>query len=90
MKTITLVQPTKERNGILIKKTNNNINSCELRKVALSGRDNGYIASINQSGVIVRTGGSWRPPAVNSPVDFDEIKRLVKERFDEVAEIINQ
>lgn len=53
MKTFLLLPATEKTNGILVKKTKNNINSCELRKISISGRDNGYISSINKSGAIV-------------------------------------
>jgi len=90
METLILLEPTKERNGILVKKTRNDINSCELRKISLSGRDNGYIASVNKSGTVVYTGSSWRSQPVNSPVNDSELNNLVKDNFFEIESIINQ
>ena len=65
MKTFLLLPATEKTNGILVKKTKNNINSCELRKISISGRDNGYISSINKSGAIVPQGLSWRGKLAN-------------------------
>lgn len=90
MKSVTLVNPTKERNGIIVKNCSGNINSCELRKVSISGRDNGYIASINESGAIVISGTSWRGKSVNTPVPFDELEVIVRERSNDIQNIINQ
>lgn len=87
MKTLELVKPTEERNGILVKKTVNNINSCELRKISIGGRDNGYIASVNQSGAVVVTGISWRGKMVKSPVE--NLHQLVAENIEEIKKIIN-
>lgn len=89
MKTLLLVPATNERNGILVKKTINDINSCELRKVSISGRDNGYIASVNKSGTIIPTGLSWRGKVVNSPVDMKKVNELVEINFKEILEVIN-
>ena len=89
MKTLLLVKPTSERNGILIKKTSNNINSCELRKVSITGRDNGYISSINLSGTVVQNGLSWRGKVVNSPIDMVEVFELVKKNMEKITKIIN-
>lgn len=90
MKTLVLVPATNGRNGILVKKTKNDINSCELRKVSISGRDNGYIASVNKSGAIVPTGLSWRGKIVNSPVDMKEVYELVEINFQEILQVINE
>lgn len=90
MKALFLVNPTKELNGILVKKTSNNINSCELRKVSVRGRDNGYIASVNLSGAIVQTGGSWRGKTAKSPINSIELKTLVKSNLEEIINIIKQ
>lgn len=85
-----LIQPTKERNGIGVKKTQNNLNSCELRKVSLSGRDNGYIASVNSSGAVVITGTSWRPNPVNCPVPFEWLEGIVRENWNIIEKMINE
>lgn len=90
MKTIVLVPATNERNGILVKKTKNDINSCELRKVSISGRDNGYIASVNKSGTVIPAGLSWRGKIVNSPVDMKEVHELVEINFQEILQVINE
>lgn len=90
MKTLILVPANENRNGILIKKTTNDVNSCELRKVSISGRDNGYIASVNKSGTVISTGLSWRGKLANSPIDMQEVHKLVEARFSEIETIINQ
>ena len=87
MEQITLVEPNERRNGVVVRKTNNDIRSCELRKVALSGRDNGYIGSITEEGNIIIAGTSWRP-VVNSPVPFADLETLVRERLTEIIDII--
>lgn len=90
MKTLVLVQPTEKRNGILVKKTNNNINSCELRKISFSGRDNGYISSVTLNGAVVPTGMSWRGKTANSPIELNKVNSLVKENLNEIISIIKQ
>lgn len=89
MKTLILLQATNERNGILVKKTKNDINSCELRKISISGRDQGYISSVNKSGSVVPTGLSWRGKLANSPIEMKEVFELVKINMDKIIEIIN-
>ncbi|WP_278035899.1 hypothetical protein [Flavobacterium nitratireducens] len=90
MKTLILLEATTERNGILVKKTINDINSCELRKISISGRDNGYISSVNKSGTVIATGLSWRGKVVNSPIEMGEVFKLVENNFDKILEIINE
>lgn len=90
MKTLILVEPTNERNGILVKKTKNDRNSCELRKVSISGRDNGYISSVNKSGTVVATGLSWRGKVANSPIEMSEVFKLVSENLEQILQIINE
>lgn len=89
MKTLILLEATSERNGILVKKTNNDLNSCELRKISLTGRDNGYISSVNKSGTVIPTGLSWRGKIANSPIEMDEVVELVNLNFDKIIKIIN-
>ena len=86
MKTLTLVPATEKSNGVDVRKTSNNINSVELRKVSSSGRDNGYIASISSKGNVVITGTSWRGKVANSPVD--NLQELVTANWDQIKELI--
>ena len=90
MKTLILLQPTNERNGILVKKTKNDINSCELRKVSISRRDQGYISSVNRNGTVVTTGLSWRGKLANSPIEMNKVFELVEKNMDKIIEIINE
>ena len=85
---ITILEATKERNGVIAKKisANGNLSSCELRKISISGRDNGYIASVNSSGAVVVTGTSWRGKIANSPVS--NLEELVSGRLEEIKAII--
>lgn len=90
MEQLVLVQATKERNGIVIRKSKNNINSCEMRKISLSGRDNGYISSINLSGAVVPQGLSWRGKIANSPIPMEDVFEIVQENMDKITKIIKQ
>lgn len=86
MKTVTLVPATETANGVEVRKTKNDINSVELRKVSISGRDNGYIASVSSKGNVIITGMSWRGKMANSPVD--NLQELVNENWNEIKELI--
>ncbi len=85
---LVLLKPTIFRNGILVKKTKNDINSCELRKISLSVRDQGYIASINKSGIVIPTGLSWRGKVANPPIDMQQIRELVSANMKKIQKII--
>ena len=86
MKNITLVPATNERNGVEVRKTANCMNSVELRKVSVSGRDNGYIASVSSKGNVIVTGTSWRGKMAQSPVP--NLQELVTERWEEIRVMI--
>lgn len=62
MNEVILIPATQERNGLVVRKVLNNGNdkSVEVRKVAANGRDNGIVATINESGFIGENGVSWR------------------------------
>ena len=87
---LTLIEATAEKNGIIAKKvvTNGNRNSCELRKISFSGRDNGYIASVNLSGTVVATGQSWRGKIAASPIELSELQKIVSQNWAEIKRII--
>tara|TARA_R110000851_G_scaffold229186_1_gene381813 strand:- start:497 stop:778 length:282 start_codon:yes stop_codon:yes gene_type:complete len=89
MRNIILIEPTEFKNGIMIKKTVNNINSCELRKISITYRDNGYIASISGStkGLAI-SGTSWRGNVVNSPVSLDLVQEMVYDNWSNINKII--
>lgn len=86
MKTLTLIPATKERNGLIVKKTINCINSSEIRKVSLSGRDNGCVAKIAGSTLNVIPTPKWQP-TVNSNENLQE---LVNQNKQYIKEIIAQ
>ena len=52
MKTITLINPTKEVNGLQANYGHGCINSCKLQRISLSGRET-TVGRINQSGTVI-------------------------------------
>ncbi len=89
MSSLILVEPMKEKNGVEVRKTKNDFNSCELRKISLSGRDNGYIGSIaGSTGNIIQSGLSWRGKLAHSPIPIPELQKLVNANFEKIKKII--
>jgi hypothetical protein len=81
---LTLIEASKERNGLIVTKTMNCINSLEIRKISLSGRERGIVATINKSGYVGRNGSSWRE---FKSWDINEIEVLIKQRFNEIERL---
>lgn len=89
MKTLILIQPTQERNGVIVKKTGNCMNSAELRKISFNGRDNGNIAKIAGSTLNIIPTGNWQP-SYNYNSNGVSLQDLVNQNREDIIEIINQ
>ena len=90
-KQIELLKATESTNGIIVRKTANNLNSVEIRKVSLSGRNNGYVASVSSKGNVTLTGGSWRGQQANAPEPYNSLEalqELVNPKINEILKLI--
>jgi hypothetical protein len=73
----------------MVKKTGNCLNSAELRKIAISGRDNGNIGKIAGSTLNIIPTGNWQP-SYNYDTDGVSLQDLVNANKKSIKEIINQ
>lgn len=82
-----LIEPTPLRNGIVVKKTVNNINSVELRKISNSGRDNGCVGVITKSNFKIKTFKKNLKPFW---MDISFLQEIVNENKENISEILNK
>jgi hypothetical protein len=90
MKEVILIPATESRNGLTVRKVNpnGNINSVEVRKISHNGRENGYVATINKSGEIVKNALSWR--GSTAAYDMPEgvsLDALVKVKWEDIKQL---
>jgi hypothetical protein len=90
MNEVTLIPASEERNGLIVRKVRNNGNdqSVEIRKVAINGRDNGIVATLNLSGFIGENGISWRGSfkAYDMPAGLS-LESLIKDKWEDIKHL---